>query len=112
MTCACPTCGATLPIAFRFDAEAGIVVGNGHAAALSAREAALFQTLNLTPGRVSDRTSLMGAIYGLEAGDDPDQKIIDVMVCKVRKKLQPLGVKIETIHGRGWRLVPQEEARS
>ena len=34
----------------------------------------------------------------------PDIKIIDVMVCKLRKKLEPFGVVIMTYWGRGYYL--------
>ncbi len=47
--------------------------------------------------------------------DEPDQKIIDVFICKVRKKLASLsGGKnyIETIWGRGYALRDPSEAYS
>ncbi|GAA2871795.1 DNA-binding response OmpR family regulator [Aminobacter niigataensis] len=55
---------------------------------------------------------LLADVYWLE-NEDPEIKIIDVWICKLRKKLLPLGVKIETVWGRGYRLLPvasQKEA--
>lgn len=47
------------------------------------------------------------AMYALNTGDEiPDQKIIDVFACKVRKKLKPFGVKIITHWGQGYSLEP------
>lgn len=38
--------------------------------------------------------------------DDRDPKVIDVMVCKMRKKLANFGVEIGTVWGRGYLLSP------
>lgn len=37
-----------------------------------------------------------------ERGNEPSFKCIEVQVCRLRKLLQPLGIKIETLHGRGY----------
>ena len=39
----------------------------------------------------------------------PEPKIVDVFVCKLRKKIAPLGLTIETIWGQGYR-IPRLEA--
>ena len=36
----------------------------------------------------------------------PEMKIVDVMVCKMRRKLSQFGVEITTHHGRGYYLDP------
>lgn len=36
--------------------------------------------------------------------DAPEMKIIDVVVCKLRKKLKPMGVNIRTLHAVGYEL--------
>ena len=36
---------------------------------------------------------------------------LDVQICKLRKKLLPLGVEIETLWGRGYRMTPSNKAR-
>lgn len=41
--------------------------------------------------------------------DMPDLKVIDVYICRLRKKLAPLGLTIETIWGQGYR-IPRENA--
>lgn len=38
--------------------------------------------------------------------DLPDPKIVDVAICKIRKKLSPWGVKITTLWGAGYQLGP------
>jgi two-component system cell cycle response regulator CtrA len=44
--------------------------------------------------------------------DEPEIKIIDVFVCKLRKKMEIFGVKIETIWGRGYYMTPEMKAKA
>jgi hypothetical protein len=46
----------------------------------------------------------MVGLYGDRPNLDPEIKIVDVYVCKARKKLKGFGVEIETVWGRGYRL--------
>lgn len=109
MTCACPTCGQDLPRddTLRVD-DAGIVVRGGHFACLTPQEACLLDRLRAARGGVVSKASLMAALYPLEA-DEAEIKIIDVFVCKLRKKLAPLGVEIGTAWGRGYRLATRAD---
>jgi two-component system cell cycle response regulator CtrA len=54
---------------------------------------------------------LIGVYGGLPECDVPEMKIIDVIFCKIRKKLKPFGVQIETIWGRGYFLDPENRAK-
>jgi two-component system cell cycle response regulator CtrA len=56
----------------------------------------------------------MAAICGADPDDRPDPKIIDVLVCRLRRKLRPYGIKIGTIWGQGHRMDPhsKENARA
>lgn len=49
----------------------------------------------------------MQALYSLRPDDPPEEKIIDVFICKARRKLRPFGVEIETRWGVGY-LMPAE----
>lgn len=40
----------------------------------------------------------------------PIYKIVDVYVCKVRKKVERFGIVIETAHGRGYKIGPESMA--
>ncbi len=66
--------------------------------------------LLLRKGKVCSKEQLLDALYGNRADDPPDAKIIDVFVCKMRKKLihfgSPYGV--ETVWGAGYKLVESE----
>lgn len=48
--------------------------------------------------------SLHDALYWDKRGEAPHAKIISVFVCKLRKKLSPWGVEIQTLWGRGYAL--------
>lgn len=41
----------------------------------------------------------------------PQPKIVDVHVCKMRKRLQPFGISIQTRWGQGHYLTPETKAR-
>ncbi|WP_375599346.1 winged helix-turn-helix domain-containing protein [Devosia sp. Naph2] len=106
MSCTCPTCGGALRPGseIRVDLEAGIVVGNGHAAVLTNAEHALFEALWSARPRTLSKEQLLAATSGL-GFDDREIKIVDVFICKARKKLKPLGLEIGTVWGRGYRIV-------
>lgn len=41
---------------------------------------------------------------------EPDPKVIDVYVCKIRAKLEPFDIVIETAHSRGYKIGPDSLA--
>ena len=47
-----------------------------------------------------NKAMMMNALYG-DMLNPPDQKILDVMVCNLRRKLLPYGIAIQTHWGRG-----------
>lgn len=71
----------------------------------------MFEQLYAARGGLVSRERLLSNLYLVEA-DEADIKIIDVFVCKIRKKLRPLGVEISTAWGRGYRLVRKREAEA
>lgn len=80
--------------------------GGGHVASLTSQEFALFEALWSARPRTMSKEQLLAALYGLRPeSEEAEIKIIDVFVCKARKKLVPLGVNIETAWGVGYRIV-------
>lgn len=71
---------------------------------LTAAEASVYRCLAARPW--ASKATLMVALYSDRADDGPDQKIVDVFICKLRKKLRPFGVGIATIWGQGYALSP------
>lgn len=57
----------------------------------------------------ASKESLFRMLYNEVAADDlPDITIIDVFVHKVKRKLKPFGINIETLWGQGYKM-PQED---
>ena len=52
------------------------------------------------------KDQMMTMLYADRPDEEPDSKILDVMICKMRKKLSPHGIEIRTIHGAGYELPP------
>lgn len=83
---------------------------------LSKREHAIFLHLALNSSKTVSKHAIYDAVYGASI-DQPFDKVIDVYICKLRKKFAAasnIGAQyIETVHGRGYRLgVPPELAGS
>jgi two-component system cell cycle response regulator CtrA len=76
----------------------------------TSQEAAIFGVLLKTAN--PRKSTFMTALYGDEADDPPEEKIIDVMICKMRKKLVPFGIMIETSWGEGFSMPEASKARA
>jgi len=78
------------------------VVANGTALSLTGKEFALLQLLMLRKNMVMTKEAILSQLYG--GMDEPELKIIDVFICKLRKKFAKAGVDdfIGTVWGRGY----------
>jgi two-component system, cell cycle response regulator CtrA len=82
---------------------------DGDVLGLTRREYEVLEALALRKGRVITKPALFDILYSGE--DEPGMKIIDVFICKLRKKLTTaLGGHdpIETVWGRGYVLQDQK----
>lgn len=71
---------------------------------LTALEARVFA--HLASRELGTKQSIMMALYS-DRAEEPEIKIVDVFVCKMRRKLSKFGVRIETVWGQGYRLARQ-----
>jgi hypothetical protein len=109
--CVCPVCGsASRPRGIRF--YEGLVVVNGASVRLTRTEGSLFERLlKAFPGLVrKDRLYHEIISAKFTAADWPDEKIVSVYIHHLRRKLQKVGLKIETSHLYGYRLVRRKKA--
>jgi two-component system, cell cycle response regulator CtrA len=70
---------------------------------LTGKEFAILELLSLRKGTILTKEMFLSHLYG--GGDEPEVKIIDVFICKLRKKLaEATGGShyIETVWGRGY----------
>lgn len=87
------------------DLNTRVVAANDKPVHLTGKEYGILELLSLRKGTTLTKEMLLNHLYG--GMDEPELKIIDVFVCKLRKKLaQATGGNhyIETIWGRGYLL--------
>lgn len=84
------------------------VYANGKQVTLTKKEYQIAEILALRKGSVLSKEAILDHLYG--GLDEPNAKIIDVFICKIRKKLQVLGIEdfIETNWGRGYMVVDRQ----
>ena len=84
------------------------VTVDGQPVRLTGKEYAILELLVLRKGMVLTKDAFLNHLYG--GMDEPEMKIIDVFICKLRKKLQVFGAGhlVCTVWGRGYML--REEA--
>ncbi|MCW4591448.1 response regulator transcription factor [Gluconacetobacter entanii] len=77
---------------------------NGRSVHLTGKEYMILELLLLRKGMVLTKDAFLNHLYG--GMDEPEMKIIDVFVCKLRKKLQKAGGEnlITTVWGQGYML--------
>jgi two-component system, cell cycle response regulator CtrA len=68
---------------------------------LTQKEAGIVRALSV--GRVVSKGQLLDSISHAN-GEQPEIKIVDVFICKIRKKLKPFGLEITTHWGAGYSL--------
>ncbi len=101
----CPCCGGEVaPIDLLMEPVTGDVYFNGKTAHLSQLQFQVLKTLIDRYPRVVAKTELFGVLYE-DRDDQPSPKIIDVVVCKIRGLLDPLGLQIKTAWGIGYSVV-------
>jgi DNA-binding response OmpR family regulator len=76
---------------------------------LTRHEAAVFGILLAARG-IAGTEAIMAGLYAGGEFDEPNVKIVQVWVHKLRVKLEPHGLAIETAWGFGYRLSPETKA--
>ncbi len=69
---------------------------------LTGSEAVVLRRLMAT--EVASPRSIILALYSDRSEDYPEPSIVNVWICKIRKKLRPFGISIQNIWGEGYRL--------
>lgn len=89
-----------------------VVTVEGKLVSFTGKEYQMFELLSLRKGTTLTKEMFLNHLYG--GMDEPELKIIDVFICKLRKKLSEVGCEhhIETIWGRGYRLRNPEQSEA
>jgi two-component system cell cycle response regulator CtrA len=82
---------------------------NGKQVHLTGKEYAILELLTLRKGMILTKEAFLNHLYG--GMDEPEMKIIDVFICKLRKKLAQAGASnlIGTVWGRGYMMREPEQ---
>lgn len=96
---------STGPIVLNLDAKECSV--NGSSVHLTGKEYQMLELLTLRKGVTVTKEMFLNHLYG--GMDEPEMKIIDVFMCKLRKKLRDAGGGgyVRTVWGKGYRLEDQ-----
>lgn len=110
----CPTCNQPMPDGDHTVIDLGdrkTLVIRGSYVRLTPNQKQLFLSLWRRRPRYVRHGTIMDDLYGLEPEEAwPDQKIIDVYVCKLRRALKDTPIDVETSWGEGFRVVLKEDA--
>ncbi|HQT47342.1 MAG TPA: response regulator transcription factor, partial [Acidocella sp.] len=85
------------------------IYARGKPVTLTKKEYQIAEILALRKGVVLSKEAILDHLYG--GLDEPNPKIIDVFICKIRKKLAVMGVDdfIETNWGRGYMVIDHRQ---
>jgi len=95
----------------QLDLRRQMVEAHGRTVNLTRKEFEVLRLLFLQKGGVVSKNAFLDHLYG--GMDEPEIKIIDVFICKLRKKLEAAldgASLIETVWGRGYRVSYQKAA--
>ncbi|MEM1430108.1 MAG: response regulator transcription factor [Pseudomonadota bacterium] len=88
------------------DSEALQATVAGRPLDIPRRELTVLLALAEAKGRTVTKTALLDQVYG--AGTETDDKVIEVYVSRLRRRLKPFGIGIRVARGLGYALVLQE----
>jgi hypothetical protein len=54
----------------------------------------------------ASKDAIMATLYRDDGRDEAEIKIVDVFICKIRKKVRPFGIEITTLWGAGYAMPP------
>ncbi|MCA6108150.1 winged helix-turn-helix domain-containing protein [Bradyrhizobium cenepequi] len=112
----CPCCGQSMHLGdgLSWSPDTRQLLGTSYSTRLTPSEATIFDVLwkSAKNGRVVTREKLFDALYWNDPNGGPDWKTVDVLLCKLRKKIESSNVEVITVWKEGYflrvRLEPGE----
>lgn len=106
----CPCCLRPLPGSFVVDLDTNHARRWDLSIKLTPQAAELLHALCAANGRTVSRERLKIALWGHNDADWPDypDNTLSIYVGRLRRMLQPLGVRIQTIHSTGVRAIVED----
>lgn len=62
--------------------------------------------------RMATKEAIYDAVFMDPSGEGPEMKIIDVVICKIRPAMADVGLVVETVWGKGYKLVEADPAEA
>ena len=85
-----------------FDPLAGTISHNGNTVDLRNREIRLLEVFARNPGHILSKTQLMDRLFSYDA--EVTENAIEVYVGRLRRRIEGMGLRIETVRGLGYRM--------
>lgn len=102
--CTCPTCGSPIVADhFSFDVDSGVVVARGQFVNLPRREADILMFLLERRGKTVRKGAIFQALYTFDEATE-NENVVESHVSKLRKKIEPLGLIINSERFKGYTL--------
>jgi uroporphyrinogen-III synthase len=95
--------------AVEVDVQGAVVRGGGELVRLPVRERALFEALSRRPGAVVSRLGLLTEVWG---SAEAAPHALEVTVARLRRRVKAVGLGVEAVPRRGYRLAPVTAGRS
>jgi DNA-binding response OmpR family regulator len=112
--CICPLCGGEVASSetIRILPDQLMVASGDLSVALTPVEMDVLLALASAFPRKVDRGFIFDAVYWRRAGgEEPEDRIVDVYIHKLRRKMRTMPVQIDNQYGAGWSLVADGKPR-
>ena len=117
MSEACPHCGQQMPdpdkivewAGFEINETTGVlrVLATLERYQLTTQQSRLTAALLKVRGRILSKEQIMDMVYKEKHVDEqPGEKIIEVYICYLRKRIPQMREQLENVWGRGYRIAP------
>lgn len=90
----------------RMDTASRSITLSGEQIEFSSRELAVFELLLQRPGKVVSKEQLLEHMYGFD--EEVSQNAVEVLIHRLRKKIEPYGLAVRTIRGLGYLLETEQ----
>ncbi len=106
MTHSCPLCHReiTAPVGVLFNWESGLLTSGQFSAKLTHQEADIFAVLWAKLGTFLRYDAIAIAVWGSFGEAEAEYSMMKVQVCRIRKKISKMPIRIETRNSVGYRL--------
>lgn len=96
---------------FMADAATGVIANNGKDVRLTDQQFRLAKFILDRYPLMASKEAIYDGVFMASNGEGPDIKIVDVLICKIRPALAEIGLVIETVWGKGYRIIEADPSQ-